>query len=173
VRDLAARMHDRKLVLMANCSWGGTPGWLTFTAPYLDIFGAEAPLFGDPDFIRAIARTKLCTDLPYKPVDDWQLQRNLLHGIFPGHGNKPEYMAQFARQFSDLAQAGWEPITYATATPSTVRVERYGRILVLHNPTDAAVEAKLKLDTAALKLPPAQAERTVPLEAKGTVVVQL
>ena len=173
VRDLAARMHGRKLVLMANCSWGATPGWLTFIAPYLDIFGAEAPEFADPDFIRAIARTKLCTDLPYKPVDDWQLQRNQLHGIFPGHGNKPETMAQFARQFSDLAQAGWEPITYATATPSTVRVERYGKILVLHNPTEAAVEAKLKLDAAALKLQPAQAERTVPLEAKGTVVVRL
>jgi hypothetical protein len=175
VRDLAQRMHDRKLVLMANCSWGTTttPAWLTFAAPYLDIFGAEAPLFGDPDFIRAIARTKLCTDLPYKPVPDWQLQRNQLHGIFPGHGNKPETMAQFAQRFRDLAQAGWEPLTYATATPGSVRVERYGSVLVLHNPTDAAVEAKLQVDTAALKLKPAAAQRTVPLEAQGTVVVSL
>jgi len=175
VRDLAQRMHDRKLVLMANCSWGTTttPAWLTFAAPYLDIFGAEAPLFGDPDFIRAIARTKLCTDLPYKPVPDWQLQRNQLHGIFPGHGNKPETMAQFAPRFRDLAQAGWEPITHATATPDTVRVERYGSFLVLHNPTDAAVEARLQVDVTALKLKPTAAERTVSLAAQETAVVQL
>jgi len=175
VRDLAQRMHDRKLVLMANCSWGTTttPAWLTFAAPYLDIFGAEAPLFGDPDFIRAIARTKLCTDLPYEPVPDWQLQRNQLHGIFPGHGNEPETMAQFAPQFRDLAQAGWEPLTYATAMPSKVRVERYGNFLVVHNPTDGGVAVTLTVDTAALKLKPTQARRTLPLEAKGTVVVRL
>jgi hypothetical protein len=173
VRELARDMHGRKLVLMANCSWGTTPAWLTFAAPHLGIYGSESSLFADPEFIRAIARTRLCTDLPYNPVPDWQLQRNQLHGIFPGHGNKPETLAQFAPQFRDLAQAGWEPVTYATVTPEAVRVERYGKLLVLHNPTDAACEAKVRVEVAALKLPAAKAEMTVALEAKGTVVVKL
>ena len=186
-RALAKDMHARKLVLMANCSWGTTPGWLTFVAPYLDIFGAEAKQFADPDFIRAIARGKLCTDLPYDPVPDFQLQRNQLWGIFPGHGNKPEYMAQFAQNFRDLAAAGWEPVTYATAAPATVRVERYGRYLVLHNPAKEAVRAEVTADLKALKLKSLSAARVpdgaaiavegaklvVPLEAQGTVVLKL
>lgn len=186
-RALAKDMHARKLVLMANCSWGTTPGWLTFAAPYLDIFGAEAKEFVDPDFIRAIAKGKLCTDLPYDPVPDFQLQRNQLWGIFPGHGNRPEYMAQFAQNFRDLATAGWEPVTYATVSPATVRIERYGNYLVLHNPAKEATRAAVMVDLKALKLKRLSAVRVpdgsplaaesgkliVPLEGQGTVVLKL
>jgi hypothetical protein len=173
VKDLAERMHGRKLVLMANCSWGFTPGWLTFAAPYLDILGAEAKLMADPDYARAIARRKILTDLPYDPVPAWQMQRNQLHDVYPGHGNKPEDMAPLARTFRDLATAGWEPITHATVQPAEIGLERYGTILALHNPTDAPVEARVKVDTAALKLPAAKAALTVRLEALGTAVVRL
>lgn len=171
LRELARDMHARGLVLMANCSWYITPGWLTFAAPYLDVFGAEAPLFADPDFIRAIARHRVCTDLPYKPVADEQLQRNLLHGIFPGHGNKPRYMAQFAATFRELAQAGWEPLTQASVTPSTVRMERFGKILVLHNPQAVAVTARVNVDGKQLAVQ--QTEYSVSLAPKGTTVLRL
>lgn len=186
-RELAKDMHGQGKVLMANCSWGSTPGWLTFAAPYLDVLGAEAPQFADPDFARAIARHKLCTDLPYKPVRDWQLQRNQLHGIFPGHGNTPETMARFAQTFRDLATAGWEPITHARVAPEALRLERYGQYLVVHNPSEAPVQAKVTVDQKALGLRRVEALRVptgepVPAEgqvlnlevsAQGTVVLKL
>jgi hypothetical protein len=156
VRDLAHDMHARGKVLMANCSWGTTPAWLTFAAPYLDIFGAEAPQMADPDYIRAIAYRKACTDLPYNPVPDWQIPWHLLHDIYPGAGNKLDLMKQYAALLRDLSAAGWEPLTYARADEPSVRLERYGsgkRIyLVAHNPGDKPVTTRIKLDAAALGL---------------------
>jgi hypothetical protein len=172
-RDLAAAMHGRRLVLMANCSWGNTPAWLTFVAPYLDVFGAEAPRFVDPEFIRAIAYRKSCTDLPYEPRPDWEVAHNQLWGIYPGHGNKVEVMARTAETFRQLAAAGWEPITHAHVAPTTVRLERYGSYLVLHNPAEAAVEATVTPDAQALGLRGAGASFPVSLPAQGTVVVTL
>lgn len=113
VRALAADMHSRGLVLMANCSWNITPAWLTFCAPYLDILGAEAPRFEDPEYARAIAYRKCCTDLPYDPRPEWEVARNQLSGIFPGHGNKIAVMMKYANTFRTLSRLGWEPITYA------------------------------------------------------------
>lgn len=150
LRELAADMHGRGKVLMANCSWSFTPGWLTFAAPYLDIFGAEAPKFADPDYIRAIARGKPCTDLPYDPRPEWEVEWHLLHDIYPGHGNNPEVMARYAATLRELSAAGWEPITAAWVEPAAVRIERYGRgqrfYLVLHNPQADAQTAKVTLD---------------------------
>lgn len=158
LRELARDMHGRKLILMANCSWGTTPGWLTFAAPYLDVFGAEAPLFADPDFARAIAFRKPCTDLPYNPRPDWEIGRHLVHGIYPGHGNQVEVMQRTAQLLRDLAAAGWEPVTRARVTPPALRLERYGQrgtlYLVVHNPAEAPVSATVTLDTAALGLGP-------------------
>lgn len=162
-RDLAQRMHARGLVLMANCSWNITPAWLVFAAPYLDILGAEAPRFADAEFARAISYHKPCTDLPYDPRPDWEVARNQLYGIFPGHGNKVEVMAPLAQTFRDLAAAGWEPITYARASVPTVRVERYGHgpgtLLVLHNPEEKAADVTLTVDAKALGLGSLKAER--------------
>jgi len=147
VRALAEEMHGRGMVLMANCSWGSTPGWLTFCAPYLDIFGAEATQFADPDFIRAIAYRKPCTDLPYSPRPEWEVPWHQLHCIYPGAGNDPGAMTGVAPSLQALAAAGWEPITGARVTPDTVRVERYGSgdhiFYVLHNTTDETVSATL------------------------------
>ncbi|MBI2298866.1 MAG: hypothetical protein HYU66_07950 [Armatimonadetes bacterium] len=171
VRKLAADMHGRKLVLMANCSWGNTPAWLTFAAPYLDVFGAEAPRFADPDFARAIAYRKVCTDLPYEPRPDWEVARNQLWGIYPGHGNKPEVMARFAQTFRDLAAAGWEPVTQARLTPGSVRLERYGNakpyFLVLHNPSDQPVEASVRLAVAATAVTRLLDKMQMPAPGKG------
>ena len=156
VRDLAAATHADGRLLMANCSWGRTPAWLTFAAPYLDIFGAEATQFADPDYIRAIARTKACTDLPYNPRPDWEVAWHLLHGIYPGHGNEISVMAELAEGLRELSAAGWEPLTHATAEPATVRVERFGSgdrvYLSMHNPTEDAVSMVVRLDRGALGL---------------------
>jgi len=141
---------------MANCSWNVTPAWLTFAAPYLDVFGAEAPRFADPEFARAIAYRKPCTDLPYNPVADWELPWHLVHGIFPGHGNKVELMAQYAEPLQQLAAAGWEPVTYARVEPAELRIERFGSgkrvFLVVHNPAEQPAGATVAVDWAALGL---------------------
>ncbi len=189
VRGLAEEMHGRGKVLMTNCSWGTTPGWLTFGAPYLDIFGAEAINFADPDFIRAIAYRKACTDLPYNPRPDWEVGWHLLHDIYPGHGNKVEVMAQYHALLDQLTAAGWEPITLARAEPATVRLERYGKgnrvLIVAHNPTTAPVDATVSVDAKALGVAQVQATLLpgvqkatvegnavqVKLEAQGTVVI--
>ena len=175
MRELAKDMHGKGKLLMANCSWGTTPAWLTFGGVYLDIFGAEAPQFADPDYMRAIAYRKSCTDLPYNPVPDWQIPWHLLHGIYPGHGNKVELMKQYAATLRDLATAGWEPITYARGvavrgagvspaasaveTPAPrddVRIERFGsgsRIyLSVHNPEPEAAQVAVTVDAKALGL---------------------
>ena len=154
VRDLAKDMHGRGKVLMANCSWGTTPAWLTFAAPYLDIFGAEATQFADPDFIRAIAYRKACTDLPYDPRPEWEVPWHWLHGIYPGHGNDVKEMQRCDGLLRELTTAGWEPITGARVQPDQVRVERFGGgdhvYLVLHNPAEQAVSAQVELDRAVL-----------------------
>jgi hypothetical protein len=141
---------------MANCSWGTTPAWLTFAAPYLDVFGAEHTQFADPEFIRAIAYRKPCTDLPYTPRPAWELPWHLLHGIFPGHGNDVAAMQRLTGPLQQLAQAGWEPLTLARVEPASLRVERFGTapevFLVLHNPAQEAVAATLSIDLPALAL---------------------
>ncbi|MEN6301500.1 MAG: hypothetical protein ABFD96_02185, partial [Armatimonadia bacterium] len=118
---------------------------------------------------------------------DWQLQRNQLHGIFPGHGNTPEKMAQFAQTFRDLATAGWEPITHARVAPEALRLERYGHYLVIHNPSEAPEQARVTVDQKALGLRGIEARRvpngepvpatgdvlTLEIPAQGTIVVKL
>jgi len=157
LRELAEDMHERGLVLMANCSWHIVPGWLTFAAPYLDVFGAEAVTFGDPDFIRAIAYRKPCTNLPYNPRPEWEVARHLLHGIHLGHGNDLEVMKRYAGVLQEIAAAGWEPITLARAEPAGVQVERYGggrrALLVVHNPAPEPVQARVTVDAAAIGMP--------------------
>lgn len=191
LRELAADTHADGRILMANCSWYLTPGWLTFAAPYLDVFGAEATQFADPDFIRAIARTKPCTDLPYSPRPEWEVPWHMLHAIHPGHGNDLAAMARLRPALVELVRAGWEPITHARALPESVQVERYGSgdglYLVAHNAGDLAVDATLTLDLPALGLEaigsaeayfgePVSAvgnRLTLPLEAKGTVAIRV
>lgn len=191
LQELAKIIHSRGMVLMANCSWGTTPGWLTFAAPYIDIFGAEHPQFADPDFIRAIAYQKPCTDLPYKPRPEWEVAWHLLHGIFPGHGNDVKILQKYAPFLSELAKAGWQPITNAWAKPDFVRIERFGSgtqvYLVAHNPTEQLVDAQIEVDVKALKFGDflaidlmegkqieVNANRIrIPLPAKGTKVIRL
>ncbi|HUS80612.1 MAG TPA: hypothetical protein VM283_05040, partial [Armatimonadota bacterium] len=181
LRDLAADMHGEGKILMANCAGGRAPAWLTFAAPYLDVFGAEAPKFGDPDYIRAIAYRKACTDLPYKPQPDWELPWHLLHGIYPGAGNELEAMKPLAEPLRTLAQAGWEPITGARVEPPDLRLERYGSgatvYLVVHNPGEEQATARIAIDPTVLGAGPFAASDLLtdaPLVIEGaTVTVDL
>jgi len=146
LRALAEAMHARGLVLMANCSWGRTPAWLTFAGPYLDIFGAEAATFADPDFIRFVAGGRPCSSLPYDPRPEWEAQRHLLHGIWPGHGSDPAMMARLDPVLRRLDAAGWEPVSGVRAEPASVQVERFGDgesfYATVHNPAQQAVAAR-------------------------------
>ena len=156
VRQLAKEMQAQGKVLMANCAWNVTPGWLTFAAPYLDIFGSESPKFNDPDFIRAIAYRKPCTDLPYTPRPAWEVPWHWLHGIYPGLGNDIEAMKRVSGLLQELSAAGWEPITGVHIQPEQVRVERFGTAgtiyLVVHNPSDTETQAAMEVDTKIIDL---------------------
>ncbi len=156
LRELAADVHARDLVLMANCSWGGTPAWLTFAGPYLDIFGAEAATFADPDFIRFVAGDRPCSTLPYSPRPEWETARHLLHGIWSGHGNDTQMLARLDPILRQLDAAGWQPITGVRAEPASVQVERFGEpadgalYFVAHNPDPEAVQARFVTDPEVL-----------------------
>jgi len=156
LRELAAEMHGRGLVLMANCSWARTPAWLAFAAPYLDVFGAEADTFADPDFIRFVAADRPCTSLPYDPRPEWENARHLLHGIWPGHGTDTGVLTRLAPTLRLLSAAGWEPLTGVRAEPAGVQVERFGGgdlfYLAAHNPAREPVGAVLTYDREALGL---------------------
>jgi len=167
VRQLAKEMHAQGKVLMANCAWNVTPGWLTFAAPYLDIFGSESPKFADPDFIRAIAYRKPCTELPYTPRPAWEVPWHWLHGIHPGLGNDLDALKRVSGITRELADAGWEPITGARVTPEPIRIERFGSganvYLVLHNPNDAEANAEVRMDASIIDL----ANAAVTLQPQG------
>jgi hypothetical protein len=65
-------------------------------------------------------------------------------------------MTRYAGLLRELAAAGWEPLTYAWVEPAHLRLERFGQgqriYLVVHNPSLQPVEARLKVDSAALGL---------------------
>lgn len=178
VRQLASDMHSRGKVLMANCVFCTTPGWLTFAAPYLDVFGAEAPRFTDPGFIRAIAYRKPCTDLPYSKRPEWELPYHELHDIYPGFGNDLRAMRRTSDLLRRLSEAGWEPVTGARVRPDSLSIERYGSgdrggaYLVIHNRAHRAISADIRFDPRLLSLTgPSLVAMTLPdirpLELRG------
>lgn len=154
-------------------------------------------------------------------VEDY-FHRSLLYDIFPSFFNG-DYMKdgrwEHVRYFNEpkfynrdrplfkkfipilrrMFDAGWQPITYAHAQPTQVRVERYGPsadgelLWAVYNPSTASLEARLTIDAAALKLNSRQPSATglvsgaaltcrrngdqievlVPLNAKRCEVVRL
>jgi len=175
-RELATKVHPQGLLLMANCAWHFTPAFLTFAAPYLDVFGAEAPYFSDLRFIRSIAYHKSCTDLPYTPRPEWEVKFHLLYGIFPGHGNNLTFLKKYNPLLQTLTQAGWEPITYARADREGICVERFGKgdivYFSLHNPDDKEQIFNLLIEKEKLGLSKVKASdlltgEVLPVESNG------
>ncbi len=156
LRELARQMRRRGMFLMANCTWGTSPVLLQFYAPYLDIIGAEAPRFADPERVRAIAGPKPCCDLPYKPRPEWEVKRHLLYAIYPGHGTPLDLMRRYVPLIRRLSAAGWKPITLARVQPDFLKIERYGQgreaFLVIHNPRTQELQARIVADTRAMGL---------------------
>jgi hypothetical protein len=107
------------------------------------------------------------------------IQHQLFYGFYPGIStiggeDRPGY-ATWKRYFGSeqcdrdrdlfkryipilrrINAAGWEPVTYATAQPATVLLERFGQrpygglYLTVRNPSDAAQRARLNVDLNSL-----------------------
>lgn len=156
VRDLAADLHARGQLLMANAP----PGYaLTVIAPWLDVFGGSEGQgdLPEPDFalLRAMAfqRPVAVLDVglmdPQRPWVEKQalFEQCLLWGVFPGppvwvdpqqFGPLRPLFQHYLPLLQELAAAGWEPVTHAESRDTTIHVERFGRgrqtHFVLYNP---------------------------------------
>ena len=132
----------------------------------------------------------LCRQRPYcllmnTRFEDWtrgltdKYMRRCLHwGVYPGFfsenaatnvyfGNPAWYnrdralFEKYLPLIIRLGRAGWEPITHATAEPSSVLVERYGGLangslhFTVFNPTQQQLRYTLRLESGPLRLPQA------------------
>jgi len=104
-------------------------------------------------------------------------QRSLFYGCYPSmfHGHtgtsvpyfsKPEWydrdrplFKKYIPLIQKLDAAGWQPVPFAEVTPEGVRIERFGDgrggnlAFTVHNTTDHAVEAELRVNGRELGLP--------------------
>lgn len=102
-------------------------------------------------------------------------QRSLFYAVYPsmflGHqaigetayfsnpawyNRDRELFKKYIPLIRQLDLAGWQPVPHATATPTSIRVERYGTFaegtlaFTLHNPTDREQQVVVTVDRAAL-----------------------
>jgi len=167
LRDLRTQPWWDGRVLMANLGDNGGGERLVFAAPWLDIFGIEHAFVPDPDFMRSMARNKPVTDLPYTPREPWVTEYLQMHGIFPGDGHDPTLRKKVVPVLRSLMREGWNPVTLVRASTPDLRLERYGRYLVVHNKTASPLRGKIVPEFDSL---PA---REVALEGKETMVLDL
>jgi hypothetical protein len=180
-RRLAEDLRPQGKLVMANTF---APAHTLFS-PYLDMMGAgegsTARYAASYPFQRVMAYRKplsvldydlMKTDVPPKDKED-AIWAGLPYAVFPGTASfedpavydtlRPLYRRAMPI-FLEIAQAGWEPITYARAQPPELQLERYGShdagptYLAMRNPTDAAVTARISL--VAPGFPAAGAEAT-------------
>lgn len=148
------KLHDdyaaqsRTLHLMANCK-----GDMTFVAPYLDIFGIENTYALNPDYYRVIAgKKRSITNVSYTPPPKKNIEYNMLWNIYVGRNVTYDILAPIVKIEDKLYTSGWEPVTGAIATPSNIRVERYGSMqsdtvyLVVHNMSTSSQNVDIAFD---------------------------
>ncbi len=167
---LSRDLHGRGKLLMANIF---PYNWVFFNH-LLDVLGHET--WGADGLEKMRAERTLAYHKPYTwlmqqgeggaPEDreKW-MQVALLYGIAPnivGGTTDPalyEKWRPLYRKYMPtiiaLCAAGWEPVTYATADPATVLVERFGPsdgqlFLTAHNPADQPAKVTFALDLGAL-----------------------
>ena len=137
--------HQHHEILMANIS-----DQVTFSAPYIDIFGDESPAVRHPALLRALAYHRPITYLPYTNQPKAGVECNLLWDDYPGRGIKLSVLAPMIPVLDKLYHAGWEPVTWAHSTHSSVRIERFGSgnscYLSMYNPTNKTVKAQVDVD---------------------------
>ena len=141
--------------------FGNLQGNVTFSAPYMDVFGTEGSSVADPAYHRELANQRAVTYLPYVAQPDAATYYNLLYDIYPGQGLAAYQYSAIVPTLDTLFNAGWQPVTYATASVSTIRVERYGSgdpfFLVCYNTDTASHSFTLTPNTASLGVTPVQA----------------
>lgn len=140
---------SRNLYLLANCK-----GSMTFVAPYLDIFGIENTYPLDPNYYRVLAgKKRAVTNVSYTPPPKANLEYNLLWCIYTGRNATYDVLTPIVKMGDKLYDAGWEPVTGAEVSPSSVRIERYGSMssdtvyLVIHNMATTSQNVKVTYDT--------------------------
>lgn len=145
-KDYAAL--SRKLFLMTNCK-----GSMTFVAPYLDIFGIEDTYPLNPDYFRVVAgKKRAITNVSYTPPAKKHIEYNMLWCTYVGRNVTYDVLSPIVKMEDKLYTAGWEPITGAVATPSAIRIERYGSVsndtvyIVVHNMSTSNQAVSINLD---------------------------
>ncbi len=167
LKDLKGQPWWDGRVLMANLGDEGGGERLTFAAPWLDVFGIEHGWVPDPDYLRTMARNKPVTDLPYSPRAPWVTAYLQVHGIFAGDGHDRELMKKQAPIERAMMKEGWNPVTGARASSPALRLERYGRYLVVHNTAEQVLEGTISVEV------PLKQDRSITLEGKETRVLDL
>jgi len=149
IKDLAKRDQPSGKV-----TFGNVVGNITFSVPYLDIFGSEEGWVTNPAYLRAMAYHRSMTYLPYTPKPDLDVFFNFLYGVYPGRGLAQEQYLKVVPILDTITPAGWEPVTHARADAPHVRVERFGSgktcYLVFHNNDPAAKAFQVTVDGKAL-----------------------
>lgn len=181
VKHLADDLHGRGKMTMANIF---RYNWVFFNH-LLDVMGHET---GGPSSLPEMrAERTLAYHKPFcwlmtrgddfgQPEDreKW-MQAAMLYGIAPtvvGGSKDPTRWnrwrplhKKYMPVIIALCEAGWEPVTYATAEPADVLLERFGPrdgtfYLTARNPGEDTVAVTFTVDTAALKIDaPAKAIR--------------
>ncbi len=182
---LRQRLHENGQLLMGNDSyyqvWYHMPN---IDIPGREINNYSGGVWSPPNdttylYFRSIAARRPFWTLMNDNFDDGShmeeyFQRSLFYGVFPSmyqahdgasawYWATPDYynrdralFLKYIPMIKRLDNAGWQPVPYATAQPSTVRLERFGNggtgdlAFTLHNTATTATTATLSIDLAAL-----------------------
>ena len=116
------------------------------------------------DYLKILGRpSRIATREGFERFWKWCV----LYGAYPSVGREcdkawelyGDVYRQYREPLRQIGAAGWEPVTYARAKPSDLRLERFGDarrglFFTLMNPTTKPQETRLELDASALGLPP-------------------
>ncbi len=168
VEALAGDMRKQGKYVMANM--GKLP--FPFAATLLDMHGYEWGIERVGAAARTLAYHKPVVTLPVKPehyTEPW-IRQHVRFGFFPGgyggrskFASEPELRALYKRYvpaIRRLAEAGWEPVTFAAVDHPAVRIERFGGqgrlplYFTLANAADKPAVCSAKINAAALRLNP-------------------
>ena len=168
VEALAAKLRGQGKFIMANMGVCPFP----FAAYLLDMHGYEWNIERVAHTARVLAYHKPVVTLPVKPdhyTESW-IRKHVRFGIHPGgygRGDRFEKGGELRRIYKryvpvirDLAQAGWEPVTWATTDTSNVRIERFGTegqpllYFTVDNANDRETTCDIRVDTHALRCRP-------------------
>ena len=148
IKDLREKFPDK--LTMANLTCCNNYYYMTFAAPYLDIFGIEDRRVEHQEYLRAMAYRKPITDLPYSPREPQQVKKQLLYAIFQGKGHCEQSMKKYFPVIYKMNLAGWHPIPYAKTETRGIIIERYADednlYLAVHNENNPVNEFTINLD---------------------------